>query len=226
MNANESNRSKADESNEQITEQLVDEIDGLNYYGVTLSVTDINSDGDITVALYKDNSARDVQNTRIFYDTGKWQCVMGDNGYAVLDEALGMLNESGVVPADEDDQEPVTDGGRYVEYRVISDVDGYVTEYGDRDAAEKRAEELDEEFPGQTHRVEKKEFVMDGGTSTEAPDDQATISNYVVEAAKRAEDEETCKNENVGCHGPDGDRFPCFDCFCEAREMGIEEVLR
>lgn len=42
---------------------------------------------------------------------------------------------------------------RFTRYEIHSDVDGYVTDREDRDDAQRRATELDDEHPGQTHTV-------------------------------------------------------------------------
>jgi len=43
---------------------------------------------------------------------------------------------------------------QHVEYRVISEVDGHVSERDDRQSAERRARELEDEY-GHEHHVER-----------------------------------------------------------------------
>lgn len=83
------------------TEQIdvLDEIDGMDHYGVTLLVSDSDiGEGSINVELRKSRSTRHVDSTRLYYGEPhyggeeKWRCILNDN-YAVVDKALELLND-------------------------------------------------------------------------------------------------------------------------------------
>ncbi|WP_121744913.1 hypothetical protein [Natronorubrum halophilum] len=81
-------------------QRAADEIDGMEYYGVTLFVKDVDADEErIEVSFHKDRSTRHVDSTSLYYgtsyyeDSEKWRCVMNDN-YAVTDKALETLESA------------------------------------------------------------------------------------------------------------------------------------
>lgn len=72
---------------------VIDDIDGLNHYGVSVVVKDGSvEDGELYLETFKDNSTRHDNKVRLYRENGEWGCTMYDN-YAVIDKALGMLNE-------------------------------------------------------------------------------------------------------------------------------------
>jgi hypothetical protein len=57
----------------------------------------------------------------------------------------------------------------------------------------------------------------DGGTRR-APRGQSSLSDHVYAGdtlAGVADQDNTCKNGEEGCPGPEGDDLPCFECFME-----------
>lgn len=94
------------------------------------------------------------------------------------------------VEADDED-ELVTDGGRDIEYRIFSDVDGHVSEYHDKETAEERRDELEEEYPGQEHYIEEKELATDGGMTVEG-DGEDVADDEIDHVDNESEDDDTC----------------------------------
>ncbi len=142
-------------------------LQGIGFYGDVESEPELVTDGgrefDCSVCdepmefdRVRDGNDGPVVESEVF------ECENGHQGvrnYGPLGYSIQSINLKKAVSR----KEIVTDGGRDIEYRVISDVDGHVTEYRDESTAVERAAELDEEYPNQNHRVEAKELITDGG---------------------------------------------------------------
>lgn len=81
-----------------INYDTLEAIDGMDYYGVQLTVNDYDAKrGRIEISLWKDRSTSDVRDTALYHgeahydDEVKWRCVLNDN-YAVIDKVLEKLN--------------------------------------------------------------------------------------------------------------------------------------
>lgn len=86
-------------NNDDRDSDAISRIDEMDYYGVELWVDEAQLDeGEISVALHKENSNRHINDTRFYRDdSGEWRCILHDN-YAVVDKALSVLNENRGVP--------------------------------------------------------------------------------------------------------------------------------
>jgi len=85
-------------------EQVAQEIDGMDYYGVTLIVTDVNRDR-IDIKLIKDRSARHWNNSCIkwsdpyYADSKQW---ISNADFAVVEKAIKTLNSRVGDPEDDE----------------------------------------------------------------------------------------------------------------------------